>query len=129
MENNTMNMAMSGEGAMMMAAAAMMVVMAIVGVICYIYMAICLQMIAKKTNTKDPWLAWIPIANIYLMCVIAKKPGWWTVLFFIPLVNIVIMIMVFMAVAEARGKPSWLGVLMIIPIANLIIPGYLAFSK
>src|SRR5215467_850832 len=30
----------------------------------YIYMAICLQTIAKKTNVQNPWLAWIPIANI-----------------------------------------------------------------
>jgi hypothetical protein len=32
---------------------------------------------AKKTNTQNPWLTWIPIANIYLMCIIAGKPGWW----------------------------------------------------
>jgi hypothetical protein len=94
----------------------------------YIYMALALQTIATKTSTANGWLAWIPIANIILMLNVAKKPLWWIVLFLIPLVNIVIAIMVWMAVAEARGKPNWWGVLMIVPIANIVVPGYLAWS-
>jgi len=94
----------------------------------YVWIAICLQTIANKTNTTNSWLAWIPIANIYLMCKIASRPGWWTILFFIPIVNIVFAIIVWMGIAEARGKTSWLGILMIIPFVNLVIPGILAFS-
>lgn len=59
---------------------------------------------------------------------VAKKPMWWFLLFLIPLVNIVIAIMVWMAVAEARGKPNWWGVLMIVPLVNLVVPGYLAWA-
>ena len=95
----------------------------------YIWMALCLHIIANKTDTQNPWLAWIPIANIYLMCKVGSKPGWLTILFFIPLVNIVIGIIVWMGIAEARNRPSWLGVLMIIPIVNFIIPGILAFTS
>lgn len=94
----------------------------------YIYMALALQTIATKTSTANGWLAWIPIANLILMLSIAKKPMWWILLFLIPLVNIVIAIMVWMAVAEARGKPNWWGILTIIPGVNLIVPGYLAWS-
>jgi hypothetical protein len=94
----------------------------------YVYMAVCLQTIARKTGTEHGWLAWIPIANVYLMCKVADKPGWWLLLFFIPIVNIVFMVIVWMGIAEARDKKGWLGILMIVPIANLIIPGYLAFS-
>jgi len=94
----------------------------------YVYMAVCLQTIARKTGTEHGWLAWIPIANVYLMCKVAGKPGWWLLLFFIPIVNIVFMVIVWMGIAEARDKKGWLGILMIVPIANLIIPGYLAFS-
>jgi hypothetical protein len=96
--------------------------------IIYVYYAICLMVIANKTGTHNSWLAWIPIANIYLMCKVAGKPGWWVILFFIPFVNIVIAIIVWMKIAEARKKPGWLGILMIIPFVNLIIPGYLAFA-
>ncbi len=47
----------------------------------YVWSSLCLYIIAKKTNTPYPWLAWIPIANIYLMCKIGGKPGWWTTIF------------------------------------------------
>jgi hypothetical protein len=94
----------------------------------YVYMALALQTIATKTNTPNAWLAWIPIANLILMIQIAKKPIWWIVLFLIPIVNIVIAIMVWMGVAEARGKPSWWGILTIVPVANLVVPGVLAWS-
>jgi hypothetical protein len=43
-------------------------------------------------------------------------------------VNIVVLIIVCMAIAEARGKPSWWGILYIVPVANLIVPGYLAWA-
>lgn len=94
----------------------------------YVWIALCLYIIAKKTNMDNPWMAWIPIANIILACQIAGKPWWWVFLFFIPIVNIVLGIIVMWNICEARGKPGWLGILMIIPVANLIIPGILAFT-
>lgn len=94
----------------------------------YIYVALALQTIANKTNTENAWLAWIPIVNIVLMLMIAKKPIWWIILCLIPLVNIVILVLVWMGIAEARNKPSWWGVLMIVPVVSLIVPGYLAWS-
>jgi len=94
----------------------------------YVYVALALSTIAQKTNTENGWLAWIPIANIILMLNIARKPIWWIVLCLIPLVNIVIFIIMWMGIAEARNKPGWWGVLMIVPVVSLIVPGYLAWS-
>ena len=94
----------------------------------YVYHALALQTIATKTNTENPWFAWIPIANLILMLNIAKKPIWWILLFLIPLVNIAIIIIVWMGIAEARNKPNWWGILLIVPGVNLIVPGYLAWS-
>lgn len=95
----------------------------------YVYVAVCLQTLAGKTGTPNGWLAWIPIANLYLLCRIGDKPGWWLILLIIPLVGVVFSILVWMAVAQRRGKPGWLGILSIIPVANLVLPGYLAFSS
>ena len=100
----------------------------LIGLAVYVYFALAIQTIAKKTNTENAWLAWIPILNIILLLNIAKKPLWWIILCLIPIVNIVIMIIVWMAVAEARGKPNWWGILMIVPVVNLIVPGYLAWA-
>jgi uncharacterized membrane protein YhaH (DUF805 family) len=109
-------------------AGAFLLVFCVVFVLFYIYWALALQTIAHKTNTDNAWYAWIPIIQVILMLNIAKKPVWWIILFFIPIVNIVISIIVFMAIAEARNKPSWWGILMIVPVVNLIVPGYLAWA-
>jgi len=91
----------------------------LIGLAIYVYIALAMQTIAEKTNTENPWLAWIPIANIILLLNIAKKPIWWIVLCLIPLVNIIIFVMIWMAVAEARGKPNWWGILMIVPVVSI----------
>lgn len=95
----------------------------------YAYLAVCLMKIAQKTNTPNGWLAWIPIANIFLMLQIAGRSMWWIILFFIPIVSLVISIIIWMDICEKTGKERWLGILMIVPLANIILPGYLAFSK
>lgn len=108
----------------------------IAGIIVYIYTAIALMTIAKRTKTKDPWLAWIPIANYYLITKIARVP-WWTFFAFLLVLIPIIGSIAFLAVtiwwwwkiAEIRKKPGWLAILMIIPIINLIIMGILAWSK
>lgn len=100
----------------------------IVGLGVYIYMSLALQTIAKKTNTPNGWLAWIPIANIILMLNISKKPWWWIFLFLIPLVNVVFTVIVWMGIAEARNKPNWWGIMLIVPLVNVIVPGYLAWA-
>ncbi|HUU13842.1 MAG TPA: DUF5684 domain-containing protein [Terriglobia bacterium] len=107
---------------------AMVGVMFLVFAVLYVYFSLALQTIAKKTNTENAWLAWIPIANVILMLNIAKKPLWWFILCLIPFVNIVITIIVWMAIAEARRKPGWWGILLIVPVVGLIVPGYLAWS-
>ncbi len=107
---------------------AMMGIMFLVIAVLYVYFALALQTIAKKTNTENAWLAWIPIVNVILMLNVAKKPLWWFILCLIPIVSIVIFIIVWMAIAEARGKPGWWGILLIVPVVGLIVPGYLAWS-
>ena len=99
------------------------------GLAVYVWLALTLHVIANKTETPNSWLAWIPIANLYLMCKVAGRSGWWTILFFIPLVNLVLGVIIWMAIARARNQPSWLGILMIIPVVNLVALGILAFSE
>ncbi len=117
-----------GAAAGVAALGAFLMVFLVIGLAAYVYMSLALQTIAKKTNTENAWLAWIPIVNIILMLNIAKKPLWWIILFLVPLVNIVIAILVWMGIAEARNKPNWWGILMIVPVVNLIVPGYLAWA-
>lgn len=94
----------------------------------YAYVAICLQKMAEKTNTGDTWWAWVPILNILLMLKIGQKPLWWIILLLIPLVNIVIGIVVWVAICNNLNKSPLLVIGLLIPLVNFIVLGYLAFS-
>lgn len=50
------------------------------------------------------WAAIIPIYNTYVMTKIGGKPGWWVILFFIPIVNIVILIWLYNMISKSFGK-------------------------
>ena len=56
------------------------------------------------------WAIFIPIYNLYLLLLIAGRPGWWIILYFIPLVNIVIGIIVDIDIAKNFGKEAIFGV-------------------
>ena len=91
----------------------------------------------KRTNTKDPWLAWIPIANIYLATQIAKVSGWFTLAILLPFIpvigsiaSIAILAWIWWKIAEIRKRPGWWGILIaLIPIVNLVLIGILAWDK
>lgn len=66
-----------------------------------------------KTFTKagEPgWGALIPFLNLYLMTRIARRPGWWTILMIIPLINIVFNIIVTIGIAENFRKSAAFGI-------------------
>ena len=107
--------------------AGMMTFAVIFGIAVYAWMAVCLQKIAEKTSTPDSWLAWVPVANIFLMCRIAGKAWWWLLLCLIPYANIIFIIILWWKIAEARGKPGWWSLLLIIPVVNFVMWGILAF--
>jgi Family of unknown function (DUF5684) len=50
------------------------------------------------------WGSIIPFYNMILLLRIAGRPAWWLLLFFIPLVNIVIAILIGIEVARNFGK-------------------------
>lgn len=94
----------------------------------YIYTAYALYKIAEKTNTPNAWFAFVPILNIALMIQIARQSLWWLLALLVPLVNVIVIIWLWMKVAEARNRPSWWGILMIIGPINLIVLYFLAFK-
>jgi hypothetical protein len=55
------------------------------------------------------WTAIVPIYNVYIMLKIVGRPGWWLILFFIPLVNLVINIIVAIDIAKAFGQSAVFG--------------------
>jgi hypothetical protein len=50
------------------------------------------------------WAAIIPIYNFYIMTKIGGKPGWWTILLLIPIVNYVFLIWIYNMISKSFGK-------------------------
>jgi len=50
------------------------------------------------------WAAIIPIYNIYIMTKIGGKPGYWTLLCLIPIVNYIFMIWLYNMISKSFGK-------------------------
>jgi len=50
------------------------------------------------------WGAIIPIYNTYLLLKVAERPGWWLLGFIVPLLNIVVIAIVFNDISKNFGK-------------------------
>ena len=59
---------------------------------------------------KPGWGIIIPIYNIILMLEIAGRPIWWVILFFIPVANIIVAILVNIDIAKKFGKDVGFGI-------------------
>lgn len=74
-----------------------------------IYLAVVVFIIVSMwkvfTKAGQPgWACIIPFYNIYILLKIGSKPGWWLILWFIPVVNIVICFLMCLGIAENFGK-------------------------
>lgn len=61
----------------------------------------------------EGWKSIIPFYNAYIALQLAGKPGWWLVLFFIPIVNIVIAVIFCIEFAKTFGKSGAWGVFLL----------------
>ena len=101
----------------------------IFGLVAYVFTSFCLMKIADKLEIPNSWLAWIPIAQAWVMVRAAGKPGWWLILLFIPLVNIVIALIILFAMPVNLGKSSLYGLLTFVPVLGIFLYfGLLAFT-
>ncbi len=107
----------------------------IILVIAYICFSICLYAIAKKTNTDPAWLAWVPIANVLLMCRIGGLNYWWALGIlgsFVPFIGGILSLIfagfLWYRIALTCNKPGWMGILAAIPLAGGFVIAYFAFG-
>lgn len=59
---------------------------------------------------KPGWAALVPVYNVVVLAQIAGRPEWWAVLFFIPIANLVVMVILGMDVAKRFGRGDGFGV-------------------
>src|SRR4029434_11244062 len=56
------------------------------------------------------WASIIPIYNLYVLCKIAGRPGWWLLLILIPFVNVIILIILCIDISKSFGNGGGGGV-------------------
>jgi hypothetical protein len=124
----------------------------------YLFFAVMLFLIARKTATSPAFLAFVPVANLFLMVLIAGKPIWWLALIIVlPILSAVmtplgaidptggilalvlsalfglgsaaVYLFVCLGIASARGKSALWGILAFVPCTSPIGFGYLGLSR
>lgn len=76
---------------------------------------------------KPGWASIVPIYNILVLLEIVGKPWWYLLLMFVPVVNIVILIMVMIDLAKVFGKDGGFAVGLI--FLSIIFMAILAFGQ
>lgn len=80
--------------------------------------------IFTKAN-KPGWASIVPIYNVIVLLEIVGRPVWWVILFFIPFVNFVIAMIVYLDLAKSFGKGSGYAVgLLLLPIVFMPMLGF-----
>jgi hypothetical protein len=105
----------------------------------YVYFALAWYMIAKKLKYKNAWLAWVPLANLFLLPILAKRKWGWGFFLFVPVINLIFAIIWCWKIYERRGYPGALSLFKagyIIPpifplvfIIDIVITGIVAWEK
>jgi hypothetical protein len=71
------------------------------------------------------WAAIIPIYNYYVLLKVVGRPGWWLILYLIPIVNLIIFIVVALDLAKSFGKSGGFAVgLVLLPFIFFPILGF-----
>lgn len=105
---------------------------AALGIYSVVVLVIAVIMIASlwkifKKAGKPGWASIIPFYNLYTFFEVAGMNGWMFLLTFIPLVNIVVLVMAYLSFAKAFGKTAGYAVGLI--FLSIIFFPMLAFGK
>lgn len=84
-----------------------------------------LWFVFKKAG-QPGWKGIIPIYNTYVLLKLVGRPGWWLILFFIPLVNVIMLLVLALDVAKAFGKGTAFAIfwLWLFPFVGYLILGF-----
>jgi hypothetical protein len=94
------------------------------GLLVGIFVLVALWKVYVKAG-KPGWAVIIPIYNILVLLEIVGKPWWWLLLMFIPFVNIVIMVIVYIELAKVFGHGVGYGIgLLLLPYVFVAMLGF-----
>ncbi len=107
---------------------AICIVLGIVAVV-YIFLSICFWCICRKTHTAPGPLVWVPFLQLIPLLRAANMPRVWFFAYFIPIINIIPIIVLAIKIVKSRGKSPWVAFLLLLPLTTPFAFLYLAFSS
>ena len=94
----------------------------------YLYGSTCIYRLALKAELPYPAGAYIPVVQQFILADAAGVSLAWGVLLWVPVVNLVALVVIGVGLAQQRGRPGSLGFLMLIPGVNMLFLGWLAYT-
>ncbi len=98
------------------------------GLVMWLVISVPIMAMARRVGHDMPWLAFIPIAQLWLLIDIAGRDWWFLLLMFVPVVNLGVLVWIGMGLADTFNQPQWLGILMLVPLVNLAVLYYFGFG-
>jgi hypothetical protein len=89
----------------------------------------CFWSICRKTHIAPGPLVWVPIFQLIPLLRAANMPRVWFFCYFIPVLNIVALIVLSINIVKTRGKNPWVAFLLILPPTSVFAFLYLAMSR
>lgn len=99
--------------------------------ISYLFGSFCFWKIYQKLGETNAWFAWVPFLGQWKMYQAGGKSPWWVIGLFIPIVNIVALVILIMAlinIVKRLDKNPLLILLMLIPLVNFWVLYHFAFQ-
>jgi len=101
----------------------------IASLIAYVLVAFFLSRIFKKAGVAS-WKGWVPVYSTWVTLELGGQAGWWTVLLFVPVVNIVALVFLYIAMYNIGLKLGKSGAFVLLAIfLPLVWYIWLAFDQ
>jgi hypothetical protein len=86
-------------------------------------------LICQKAGQTPGLLVWLPLLKVFPMLRAAGMSPWWFLASFVPLLNLVAVVLWCLNIAKARNKTVLVGLFLLLPVTNILAFLYLAFSS
>jgi HEAT repeat protein len=92
----------------------------------HVFIAACLQRLARRSGCAPAWWAWVPVLNLALPARLAGRSVAWSLLLLLPGLNVLVWGLLWAEACARLGQPVWLAWPLCIPVLNLAVLARLA---
>ena len=92
----------------------------------HLFIAACLESLARRSGSAPAWWAWVPVLNLVLPARLAGRSALWCLLLLLPGLNVLVWGLLWAEACARLGRPVWLALPLCVPVLNLAVLARLA---